>query len=104
MLKKTPVKKTNKTSVLFQCEPLPEAQQVFLAGEFNGWEPTRTPMKRRKDGAWTVAMRLPNTGRFEYRFVVDGDEWIVDDDADDLVPNPFGGRNSVVVLSGSQQK
>jgi len=103
MLKKTPVKKTNKTSVLFQCEAVPEAQQVYLAGEFNDWEPERTPMKKRKDGAWTVAMRLPNKGRFEYRFVVDGEEWLADDAADDLVPNPFGGKNSVVVLTGSRK-
>ena len=41
------------------------------------------------------------TSRYEYRFVVDGEDWIADDDADDFVPNPFGGKNSVVVLNGS---
>ena len=100
MLKKTPVKKTNKTSVLFQATGLEDATKVDLAGEFNDWgEPKSTPMKRRKDGTWSVAVRLPNDERFEYRFVVDGKTWIVDEAADEFAPNPFGGRNSVCDLT-----
>ncbi len=101
MLKKTPVKKSNKTSVLFEYNGLSEAEQVSLVGEFNDWQVERTPMKKRKDGAWSVAMRLPNKSRFEYRFVVDGEEWVADEEADDFVPNPFGGKNSVVILNGA---
>ena len=71
MLKKTPVKKTNKTSVVFAATGLDDAKKVDLAGEFNDWEP-KTPMKRRKDGTWSVAVRLPNDERFENRFVIDG--------------------------------
>ena len=104
MLKKTPIKKSNKTSVLFQLSELPEkADAVCLVGEFNEWKLDKTPMKKRKDGAWSVAMRLPNTGRFEYGFVVDGEEWIADEAADDFVSNPYGGKNSVVILGGAKQ-
>ena len=97
MLKKTPVKKTNKTSVTFALKSLDEVAEVGLAGEFNDWQPTE--MKQRKDGTWAATVRLPNDERFEYRFVLDGDTWIADEDADDFVANPFGGRNSVCDLT-----
>ena len=37
----------------------PEATEVFLAGDFNQWSTTATPMKRRSDGAWVVGLELP---------------------------------------------
>jgi 1,4-alpha-glucan branching enzyme len=100
MLKKTPIKKTNMTSVTFAFAGRDEAGEVGLAGEFNDWEPATTPMKRRKDGSWAVTMRLPRDERFEYRFVVDGKTWVADEEADELVPNPYGGKNSVCDLKG----
>ena len=98
MLKKTPIKKTKKTSVVFEIEGLEDAKTVALAGDFNDWTPAATPMKRRKDGSWSATVRLDNAGRYQYRYVVDGAKWIVDDDADALVANPFGGQNSIVVV------
>ena len=98
MLKKKPVKKSDKTSVVFEIGGLDDATNVAVVGEFNGWEPERNPMKRRKDGAWSVTIRLPKNQRYEFRYVVDGDRWICDEEADALVPNPFGGHNSVVEL------
>ena len=98
MLKKTPVKNSEKVSVTFAVEDQPSADQIHLVGDFNDWEPERTPMKQRKDGAWSVAVRLDKDQRYEYRFVVDGDVWCADEMADELVPNPFGGHNSVVAL------
>ena len=79
MLKKTPVKKTNKTSVVFAIDGYPEAQNVALAAEFNDWTPTKTPLKRRKDGSWSVTVRLPRDAAFEYKFVVDEKTWIADE-------------------------
>ena len=98
MLKKTPIKNSDKVSVTFQIEEHSEADALHIAGDFNGWEPDKTPMKRRKDGSWSVAVRLNPDQRYEYRVVVDGDTWMHDDGADELVPNPFGGRNSVVAI------
>ena len=101
MLKKKPVKKSKLTSVTFETREFQDADALSLVGEFNGWEPEKTPMKRRKDGAWSVTMRLakrPDKFRYEYRFVVDGDHWVSDTGADDFVTNPYGEQNSVVVL------
>lgn len=73
----------------------PEAAQVVLAGTFNGWDLKRTPM--RKDGdRWKTTLWLP-PGRYEYKFVVDG-QWMADPNEPDSTPNEFGGTNSVIVV------
>lgn len=71
----------------------PGAQNVFLAGSFNHWSPSATPMMRLHDRKWARELWLP-IGQYEYLFVVDG-QWIPDPSAPDRVPNPFGGYNSV---------
>ena len=70
-----------------------EAKSVSLAGSFNGWDPTVTPLMK-VDGAWHVKVGLPR-GRHEYRFMVDG-QWMPDPGARESVLNPFGSVNSVL--------
>ena len=72
----------------------PGAQQVCIAGSFNDWHPSVTPMVRLDDGKWAKELALP-PGRYEYRFVVDG-EWVDDPAATELIPNPFGTPNAVL--------
>ena len=72
----------------------PEARQVFVAGTFNEWDPEARALKRSKTGLWTTWMNLPR-GRYEYRFVIDG-EWCQDPECPDCAPNEFGSANSVI--------
>ena len=75
----------------------PEAKSVFVAGSFNEWNPARTPLTRSNDGKW-VGDLSGVSGRHEYLFVVDG-QWLPDPNARESVQNPFGGRNSVLIVS-----
>lgn len=97
MFTKKPVKNSDKISVLFETDAFDAAKKVALVGDFNGWQPAKTPMKKRKDGSWSVAVRLDKGNRYEYRFVVDGDDWTPDTSVA-LVPNGLGGQNSLVEL------
>ena len=72
----------------------PAVATVFVAGSFNEWRPTATPMIPIAEGRWIKRLRLP-PGRYEYCLVVDG-EWMPDPLAVESVPNPFGGSNSVL--------
>lgn len=99
MLRKKPVKGSDKVSVTFEAPGLADAGSVSVVGEFNSWDPASTKMKKRKDGAWAATVRLERGRRYQYRFVVDERTWVADDEADEQVPNPFGGVNSVVRLS-----
>lgn len=74
----------------------PQAREVFVAGSFNDWQPTATPLKSAGDGKWVVELSLP-PGRHEYRFIADG-EWVDDPSAKEFVPNPHGGANALLVV------
>jgi 1,4-alpha-glucan branching enzyme len=66
----TPIPKVNHT--VFACDS-DTATALFLAGSFNNWNSKSTPMTRDNRGHWTVSLPLA-PGRYEYKFVVDG-EW-----------------------------
>jgi len=74
--------------------PICDAKRVSLSGEFNGWSPYATPMKRHDDGHWEATVDLA-PGRYEYKFVRDG-EWIPDLLARENVWNQHGTLNSVI--------
>ena len=74
--------------------PICNAKRVSLSGEFNGWSPDATPMRRHSDGHWETTVDLA-PGRYEYKFVRDG-EWIPDLLAHENVWNRHGTLNSVI--------
>jgi 1,4-alpha-glucan branching enzyme len=96
MVRKKPLPGSDKVSVTFETTPR-DARSVSVAGDFNGWNPSATPMKQRKDGCWSVTLRLPKQ-EYAYRYVIDGHEWVTDEEADRTVPNEHGGTNSVAVV------
>ena len=74
---------------------MPQARSVAVVGTFNNWDAKRTPMQ--KDGAnWKASVPLA-PGRYEYRFVADG-QWLSDPNAKESVGNDFGSTNSVLVV------
>lgn len=72
------------------------ASQVSIAGSFNDWRPSVTPMISMGPGWWVKGLVLP-PGRYEYRFVVDGQP-MPDPSAAETVPAPDGQLNSVLVV------
>jgi hypothetical protein len=77
----------------------PEARAVLVAGSFNGWQPSATPMTKQRGGRWATQVLLP-PGQHEYRFVVDG-QWQGDPTAERFVANSFGGLNCVVEVKAA---
>ena len=73
----------------------PGAQSVAIAGSFNSWQPEQA--KTTGNGGWVKELSIA-PGRYEYMFVVDG-QWMADPNAKEFAPNPFGGQNSVLVIS-----
>ena len=75
----------------------PEAKTVCVAGSFNEWKPESTPLAPLGNGRWAGNLAI-RPGRHEYLFVVDG-HWVPDPNAKESVQNPYGGKNSVLVVS-----
>lgn len=70
------------------------AVHVSIAGTFSDWKPMEKSMNALGNGHCDLNAALA-LGRHEYCLVVDG-RWIPDPLARDYIPNPFGGRNSVI--------
>jgi len=85
---------TPKRRIRFSLEA-PGAQEVGLAGTFNGWEARARLLKRDGRGVWSTSLTL-TPGTYEYRFLVDG-AWQNDPGAG-VSPNPYGTQNSVRVV------
>jgi 5'-AMP-activated protein kinase regulatory beta subunit len=67
---------------------------VFLAGDFNQWNPSAKPMRDAKGtGDYAVTLNLA-PGAYEYKFVING-AWSVDPGCADWAPNNLGTLNSV---------
>jgi hypothetical protein len=66
---------------------------VFLAGTFNDWrinDPAfRCDWDPQEEG-YIIRFAL-ESGRYEYRFIVDG-RWMHDTDALESAPDPLGGK------------
>ncbi|MBN2372954.1 AAA family ATPase [bacterium] len=93
--KKIASPKKLENGVLFKIYS-PQASNVFLAGDFNGWKPEREPLFDIKgDGVWQRIVDL-EPGRHQYKFVVDG-KWIKDPENPDILEGPFG-ENSICDL------
>jgi glycosidase len=90
-----------------------DADQVFLAGPFNNWDASATPLTANGDGTWSVTVDLA-PGQWPYKLVetdyTDGSEqWACDPDGrfaqcdegytwDPTCPLGGGGCNSMVVV------
>jgi len=85
--------KTKKAPFEFMA---PDAKKVSLAGDFNNWDSSANLMKKDKKGVWKATVTL-KPGRYEYRFLVDGN-WQNDLSCAGCVPNEFGSQNCVRIV------
>ncbi len=98
MLKKQFLKTKKECKVTFTLQNI-EAETAALVGQFNNWDQYSHPMKKAKDGSFSVTVNLPKDQEFEFRYFVNGEEWHNDTEADKYVPNQYGEMNSVVTTS-----
>ncbi|PYO93047.1 MAG: hypothetical protein DMD62_11090 [Gemmatimonadetes bacterium] len=78
----------------------PRAASVSLVGDFNDWDPARSPMQTAQ-GVWATAVRLA-PGRYRYAFLVNGVEWRADPAAPVAKDDEFGTPSSVVTVGGKR--
>jgi len=90
--------KKNTVKVTFELPPAIEADQAAVVGEFNNWDPTATPMKRKKDGSFSAAVNLESGKEYRFKYYVDSSRWLNDPNSDRLVSNIFGTQDSIVAV------
>jgi CHAD domain-containing protein len=85
-------------SVTFTLPVAVGATRVAVCGEWNGWSSSRDVMRRVGD-YFALTVELATGRSYRFRYLLDGERWENDWDADAYAPNPFGGDDSVVDLT-----
>jgi 1,4-alpha-glucan branching enzyme len=100
-LTKTFVKSKSLYKVTFTvpAEAAADSKKVALVGEFNDWNPEQAiALKKQKDGSFKASLELA-AGEYQFRYILDGEKWENDWEADKYVPAGVEAtENSVVVL------
>ncbi len=98
MLKKNYTKTGKSCRVTFKYPNGEQAESAVLAGEFNDWMLNATPMKKLKNGSFSVTISLQPGHSYRFRYVLDGNIWVNDPEADSYAANEYGEENSVVAV------
>lgn len=88
-----------KFKVKFSYSPNVAPKSVSVAGTFNDWNASASPMKEAASGAWECEMEVP-AGTHQYKFVVNGGVWVTDPANPESCEDGHGGRNSLVTAGG----
>ena len=51
------------------------AKKVTIAGDFNDWNTTETPLKKNKDGKFSVSLDLEKGRSYQFRYLLNGETW-----------------------------
>jgi hypothetical protein len=80
------------------------AGTVVLCGEFDRWSAEGIPLTRGSDGTWRTTVALEPGRSYRFRYLLDGERWENAWDADQYLPNGFGGTDSVIVVGPSSSQ
>ncbi len=75
-------------------------KKASLVGDFNNWDHSAHKMKKlKKDGSFSIIVELEKGREYQFRYLLNGEQWTNEADADKHVTTPFGdSENSVLNL------
>lgn len=95
LIARPPQKPHNRVTVHFEIHA-PNAQRVELVGTFTEWQTGQIQLAGPDaSGHWTTDVALPS-GRHEYSFLVNGQQWVADPHAEIRRADGFGRENAVL--------
>lgn len=88
-----------KVTFTLPADAVDGAKEVALVGDFNGWDASATALKKQKDGSYKTTVELPVGQETQFRYLIDGDKWLNDPEADKYIGSGVSSDdNSVVAL------
>ena len=99
-LKKSYSKDKKTCNVTFSVSQEAAHRNIFVCCpvDFNSWSSTETPLKKGKDGSFSVKIPLEPGKEYQFRYLLDGKHWENDWAADKYIPAPFSHTDNSVVI------
>ena len=91
-------KKTCNVTFTVSAEAAQGAQSITIAGDFNSWSSISNPLKKKKDGSFSIEIELERGKEYQFRYLLDGKHWENDWAADKYIPAPFSHTDNSVVI------
>lgn len=86
-----------KVTFRLPAEAAETAEKVVLVGDFNEWNTEEgVEMKQLKNGSFKTTINLETGKAYQFRYLIDGETWENDWEADEYISTPYGTDNSVV--------
>ena len=73
------------------------AKAAAVVGDFNEWNPESTPMKALKNGGFTTTVDLESGKAYQFRYLLDGETWVNDTEADKYIQSEFADSKNCIV-------
>ena len=73
-----------------------EGHLVSVVADFNGWDPSAHPLRKRSNGTRSVRVVLPAGDSARFRYLAEGGQFFDDPDGDAFEPNGYGDTHTVV--------
>jgi hypothetical protein len=90
-----------KVSFELPKEELPQGvavKSLAVLGDFNGWNAKASPLKLNKKGVYTAMVELAPGETHQFRYLLNGEVWFNDADADGYAPSGHGTENGLIDL------
>ncbi|SHK97229.1 Glycogen recognition site of AMP-activated protein kinase [Reichenbachiella agariperforans] len=72
-------------------------ENISLSGSFNNWSLQENPFTKMKNGNFKLVMELPKDVSYEYRYLVNGTQWVNEEEADRYVDNRVSNEQNCVL-------
>jgi 1,4-alpha-glucan branching enzyme len=101
-IKKRFLKTKNVYRVTFRLPKVaaPDAKSVSIVGDFNNWNTHANPMKKLKDGDYSIHLDLEPGREYQFRCLIDELKWENDRNADKYARSVYGNCDNSVVIAG----
>lgn len=85
-------------SFVIKADEAGGAAAANLVGDFNNWDRSSLPMAKRRGGGFELAVKLAAGREYQFRYLLDGERWENDWNADKYLPGPYAGQDNGVVI------
>lgn len=97
MIKREIRRNGDQVKVTFVQPNDPNRGRIYVAGDFNDWNPETHLLVKRSNNTRSVSVLLHANERYGFRYCTEDGHWFNDEAADGYESNPYGSENCLLI-------